>query len=121
MMIYRLDLVASLKRLMIYTNAVSHQIQFSIKENKLTILAEEVNCGNMATESIPCSYSGDEPLSIMFNVKILLDLLQNLSSDEITFEFSNVDENGKSNRAVVIIPKTNDDELITSLIMPIFS
>ncbi len=121
MTIYRLDLVASLKRLMAYTNAVSHQIQFSIKNNVLTILAEETNFGNMATESIPCSYLGDEPISIMFNVKILLDLLQNLNSDEISFQFSNVDENGKSNKAVVIIPKETDEEKITSLIMPIFS
>ena len=121
MTIYRLDLVASLKRLMIYTNAVSHQIQFSIEDNKLTILAEEVNCGNMAVETIPCSYRGTQPMSIMFNVKILLDLLQNIDFDEITFKFSDVDENGKSNKAVVISPNSGDDEKITSLVMPIYS
>lgn len=121
MTIYRIDLVASLKRLMIYTNAVSHQIQFSIETNKLTILAEETNCGNMAIETIPCSYRGDQPLSLMFNVKILLDLLQNIDSDEITFKFSDVDANGKSNRAAVILPQCPEDINITSLIMPIYS
>ena len=121
MTIYRLDLVASLKRLMIYTNAVSHQIQFSVDNNKLTILAEEVNCGNMAVETIPCSYRGSQSLSIMFNVKILLDLLQNVDFDEITFKFSDVDQSGKSNKAAVIVPNCGDEEKITSLIMPIYS
>lgn len=121
MTIYRLDLVASLKRLMVYTNAVSHQIQFSLEDNKLTILAEEVNCGNMAIETISCSFRGTHPLSIMFNVKILLDLLQNVDFDEITFKFSDVDENGKSNKAAVITPNSGAEEKITSLIMPIYS
>ena len=113
--INRMSLVTSLRRLLVYTNKTTHQIKLTLDGNEITVLAEDLNFNNNAQEKLACSYQGDPGFKIGFNAKLLMELLQNLQAEEITFHFS------QPNKAVVIVPTLSQpsEEDILVLIMPI--
>ena len=123
MYINRLELISSLKRLTNYTNGITFQIIFKITENNLELIAEDVNSENNANENISCTYKGNN-ISISFNIKYLLEILQNMSTEEITLDFSEPNGNSISNKSTVIKPVYEPDEEVQyntlALIMPIF-
>jgi len=112
--ISRMALLASLKRILIYTNKVTYQLKFTLQENNLVILAEDFNFDNKAKEQLPCIYEGRIDLEIGFSAKSLIELLQNMHSEEVDFYFSDI------NKATVIMPTEQEkDEDLLLLIMPI--
>jgi DNA polymerase-3 subunit beta len=113
-------LISSIKRLLIYANQISRQIQFTFEKSVLTLEAKELNVGNNAIEKIECTYDGVEPLIVTVNGRLLLDLIQNIDSATLIMKFSDVDEEHKSNNATIILPnEVKEGESILSLIMPI--
>jgi DNA polymerase-3 subunit beta len=114
LVINRLALLASLRRLLVYTNKITHQVKFTLAVDSLDILAEDFNFDNKAKELLDCEYQGEAGLEIGFNAKSLVEMLHNLNSDEVTFYFS------QPNKAAVIIPnKQEEGEDALLLIMPI--
>lgn len=109
----RQQLLSSLKRISIYANKTSQQIRFKLENNNLLISAEDVDFSNEAKENLPCDYDGDA-LEIGFNGKFLMEMLSNLNSDRVQFEFS------EPNRAALLYPhEAGGDEDVLMLVMPV--
>jgi DNA polymerase-3 subunit beta len=110
----RSSLTGALKRVSIYSNKATHQVRFKIAGSSLLISAEDIDFSNAANERLTCTYVGED-LEIGFNSKFLLDMLNNLESDEIDLEMS------APNRAGIITPskRENPSEDVLMLVMPV--
>lgn len=113
MTVERLELLNSLKRISIYSNKATNQVRFSISSTQLDISAEDVDYSNEASEKISCEYKGED-IAIGFSSKLMMEMLNNVSSNIIDLEMS------APNKAALIIPKTMEEgEDILMLIMPV--
>ena len=61
------------------------QIRLKITGNELNISAEDLDYSNKAEERLSCNYNGDD-IQIGFNSRFLVEMLSNLSSDEVKLE-----------------------------------
>lgn len=109
----RLGLIAILSRISGFSNQVSHTVQLSTTDNKLTVTAENRDYGKAAKECIDCTTEGD--MNMAFNGKHLMEILQRMSSDTAIITFT------EYNRAVLL--KDQDDKKSIKknlmLIMPV--
>jgi len=109
----RSDFQNSLKRIAIYANKTTNQVILNITESSLTVSAQDLDFSNEATEQLPCSYNG-EPLTIGFNAKFLIEMLNVLDTEEIKMELST------STRAGILHPtEVTEGEDILMLVMPV--
>lgn len=109
------DFQNSLKRNAIYANKTTNQVILNMAENSLTLSAQDLDFSNEATEQLPCSYEG-EPLTIGFNAKFLIEMLSNLNTDTVRFEFSDY------NKAGILLPsEAESNEELIMLIMPVMT
>lgn len=107
------QLRSSLKRISIYANKTSQQVRLKLENNNLLVSAEDVDFSNEAKENLPCDYEG-ESLEIGFNGKFLLEILDTLTCNTITMEFS------EPNRAALIYPYDDMKEKeVLILVMPV--
>jgi DNA polymerase-3 subunit beta len=114
MQIGRGDFLNSVRRVSIFSNKTTHQVRLKIAGAELQISAEDFDYSNKAEERLDCEYKGDD-LQIGFNSRFLIEMLNNLSCDEIKLSMS------LPNRAGIITPIGNVDkgEDITMLVMPV--
>lgn len=105
---------SSIKRVSIFANKSTHQVQLKMAGTELTISAEDLDFSNEANERLTCSYEGED-MEIGFNSRFLLEMLNNIDSGEIMVEMS------APNRAGIILPAEveNEDEEVLMLIMPV--
>ena len=102
----------SIKRVSIYANKTTRMVRLQLKESELNIFAEDMDFSNEATERLICNYKGED-MEIGFNAKYLMEILNNIDSEEISLEMST------PNKAVIILPSgTNKEENILMLLMP---
>tara|TARA_Y100000385_G_scaffold127624_1_gene132841 strand:+ start:4370 stop:5488 length:1119 start_codon:yes stop_codon:yes gene_type:complete len=108
------DLLNSIKRVSIYANKTTHQIRLSIKGSELQISSEDLDFANQAEERLSCQYQGED-MEIGFNSKFMIEMLNNIGSEEISLEMS------ASNRAGIILPLDGQDEgeETLMLVMPV--
>ncbi|MFB1013938.1 MAG: DNA polymerase III subunit beta [Bacteroidia bacterium] len=110
--INRQDFLNSVKRISIFGNKTTNQINVKITGSELTMSAEDIDLSNEAVERLGCDYAGED-MEIGFNSKLLIEMLQNISTPDIVIELST------PNRAGIILPNKNiDDENLLMLIMP---
>jgi DNA polymerase-3 subunit beta len=108
----RQDFLNSVKRISIFGNKTTNQINVKITGSELTIYAEDLDLSNEAVERLGCDYAGED-MEIGFNSKLLIEMLQNMSTPEIIMELST------PSRAGIILPSNNsNDEDLLMLIMP---
>lgn len=112
--ISRGQFLSSVRRVAIFSNKTTHQIRLKIAGAELNISAEDIDYSNKAEERLSCAYQGDD-MQIGFNSRFLLEMLNNLSSDEVTLEMS------LPNRAGILTPSDGLDEgeHVTMLVMPV--
>ena len=110
----RREILDSLRRVAIYANKTTHQLRIKITGNQLLVSAEDLEFSNEANEKISCEHDGAD-LEIGFNAKGLLELLDNLEADQITFLMD------APNKATIIAPtnKADEKEDIMLLVMPV--
>ncbi|GJM28873.1 MAG: DNA polymerase III subunit beta [Cyclobacteriaceae bacterium] len=109
----RLELLSSLKRIAIYANKTTHQVRLKVTGSEMLISAEDLDFSNEASERLSCEHDGED-IEIGFNAKFLLEMLGNITSKEITLQLS------APNRAGLILPSESDDnEDILMLVMPV--
>ena len=110
----RIGFLSSIKRVNIYSNKSTHQVRLKISGNELQISAEDVDSATRADERITCQYSGSD-MEIGFNSRFLVDMLNNLESDDIQMKLSD------PNRAGLLFPADGleEGEDILMLVMPV--
>ncbi|MGV3585591.1 MAG: DNA polymerase III subunit beta, partial [Adhaeribacter sp.] len=113
LVIDRYDLLSSIKRISIYSNKTTHQVRLRIAGSELHVSAEDLDFSNEANERLSCQYDGED-MEIGFNARFLIEMLNNIDSDEISLELST------PNRAGLLMPTSNDEsESILMLVMPV--
>lgn len=113
MSITRTDFLNSLKRIANYANKTTNQVKLEISDSSLTIEAEDLDFSNRATEQLPCYYDG-EAMTIGFNAKFLIEMLNTIGGDNVRIELSS------PNRAGILRTEEqapNEDLLM--LVMPV--
>lgn len=114
MVISRTQLLNSSRRVAIFANKSTHQIRLKIIGSELNISAEDVYTSSKAEERLTCNYNGDD-IQIGFNSKFLIEMLNNLQSDDVQLEMS------VPNRAGILTPVDGLDEgeKVTMIVMPV--
>lgn len=106
-------LLASARRVALYSSSTTHQVRFSLKKNELRIATEDIDFGGEAKEKMNCDYNGEE-LEMGFNSLYVIDILSHIDSDEVVFELSS------PVRAAIIAPSTQKEgENVLMLVMPV--
>lgn len=110
----RLQLLNSIKRVSIFSNKTTHQIKLKLAGAELSLSAEDLDFSNEANERLTCNYDGSD-LEIGFNSRFIVEMLNNLDSDEVKLSMS------EASRAGILTPvsKDNDNEDILMLVMPV--
>ena len=107
------ELLGSLRRVNIFANKSTHQVRFSIKGSELEVSSQDPDFANEARESLRCHYEGED-LDIGFNASLLLDVVNNVDTEELVFQLS------RPNTAGIIVPNLQEEgENILMLVMPI--
>ena len=105
--------LGSLNRVAIYANKTTHQVRLKISGSELNISSEDIDFANEAHERLTCQYDGDD-IEIGFNAKCLIEMLKNLSCEEVMLEMST------PNRAGLLLPQNGDEnEDVLMLVMPV--
>jgi DNA polymerase III subunit beta len=112
----RLSFQSAIKRVSIFSNKTTHQVQLKISGSELNISAEDLDFSNEANERLTCSYDGED-MEIGFNSRFLLEMLNNIDTTEINIKMS------QPSRAGLIMPvaSENENEEILMLIMPVMT
>lgn len=111
--VQRRDLLQSLRRIAIYANKTTNQVVLNIDDASLTIEAQDLDFANEATEQLTCQYEGT-PVTIGFNAKFIIEMLNVLETDEINLQLST------PNKAGIIVPgESPEDEELIMLVMPV--
>ncbi|MGC6470912.1 MAG: DNA polymerase III subunit beta [Flavobacteriales bacterium] len=110
----RIEFYNSIRRVGIFASKSTHQIRLKIAGTELHISSEDLDFSNEAFERLSCQYSGED-IEIGFNSKFLLEMLNNLDSEQINLEMS------APNRAGIIIPQdgVSENEDVLMLVMPV--
>ena len=113
--INRLELLQSLKRITVYGNRTTYQTSFHIEDNEMKIDTLDADFSNEAKEVLKCQYSND-PIDLTYNAKYLIDSLSNLEATEVRLALS------QPSRAAILTPKEDEiGENILMLVMPVMT
>ena len=105
--------LGSLNRVAIYANKTTHQVRLKINGSELNISSEDIDFANEAHERLSCQYDGED-IEIGFNARFLIEMLKNLSCEEVMLEMST------PNRAGLLLPQNGDEnEDVLMLVMPV--
>jgi DNA polymerase-3 subunit beta len=108
----RASLLSALRRVSIFSSQASNLIKLNLTYNQLLISAQDIDFSTSAEETMACQYEGDE-MSIGFKSVFLIDILNNISADEISLELAD------PSRAGVIVPVLQEEgEDLLMLLMP---
>ena len=108
------ELIEALRRVLPLGNATSELVKLTFTMGNVTISAEDASFSKSADESIDCDFASQE-LSIGFNGGYMMEILQNIDSDDVKVCLK------EPSRAGLFKPTNADEnEEYVSLLMPIF-
>jgi len=108
----RQSFLGALRRVSIFSSQASSLIKLGLEENTIVISAQDIDFSTSAEERLACDYAGT-PMSIGFKSTFLIDILSNISSDEVVVELAD------PSRAGVILPLEQEEgEDLLMLLMP---
>jgi DNA polymerase-3 subunit beta len=113
LLIDRVKLLNTVRRVSVFSNQASNLVRLSLKGNRLTVSAQDLDFATSAVEDMTCQYNGDE-LEIGFKSTFMVEILSNIQSTEVSIELSD------ASRAGLFIPfdKENENEDVLMLLMP---
>ncbi len=108
----RLMLLSALRRVSVFSSQASSLIKLRLNNNSIQISAQDIDFSTSAEETLSCQYAGND-LSIGFKSTFLIDILNNISAQEVVMELAD------PSRAGVIIPaEQEENEDLLMLLMP---
>jgi len=113
LLINRDSMIASVKRVSLFSNPISYQVKLRLGENKIDIYAQDIDFGGEAHESLNCVYTSSD-LEIAYNANYLLDTLRHIGTEEIKISLETSDGPG------LVFPKEQkENEELLMLVMPV--
>ena len=108
----RRGLQSALRRVLPFASESSQLIRFHIESGRFEVSSEDIDFSTSAKEQLSCEYNGS-PISIGFKGSSLMEILSNLTSDNIIIQLAD------PTRAGIIVPADQpENEYILMLIMP---
>ena len=108
----RQTFINALRRVSVFSPASSGLIKLRIQESQISISTQDIDFSTSANETLTCQYDGI-PMSIGFKANFLIDILNNIPSQEIVLQLAD------PSRAGVIVPAEQaQDENLLMLLMP---
>lgn len=109
----RVSFIGALRRVAIFSSQASSLVKLRLKDSSMNISAQDIDFSTSAEENLVCQYTGTD-MSIGFKSTFLIDILSNISSDEVVIELAD------PSRAGVIIPVEQEEgEKLLTLLMPV--
>lgn len=107
----RTSLISVLRRILVFASP-SALVKFRLDMSSINISSQDLEFGKSAEENILCDYSGT-PMRIAFKGSTLLELIQNIQSEDLSIQISD------PSRAGIILPaEQKENEKVLMLIMP---
>lgn len=110
MSIDRLSFYNTLKRVSVFSNQASNLVKLALTGNQLNISAQDIDFSISANERLSCQYEGED-MEIGFKSTFLIEILANLSSDDVVLEMSD------PTRAGILVPAESDNESEDTLML----
>lgn len=108
----RRGMQSALRRVLPFASESSQLIRFHIESGRFEVSSEDIDFSTSAKEQLSCEYNGS-PISIGFKGSSLMEILSNLTSDNIIIQLAD------PSRAGIIVPAEQpENEDILMLIMP---
>jgi DNA polymerase-3 subunit beta len=109
----RVELYNSLKRVAVFSNQASNLVKLQMTGNQIMVSAQDIDFSISGYERIKCQYDGED-IEIGFKSVILLEIIANLSSEEVVIELAD------PTRAGLFLPGAaeNESEDLLMLLMP---
>lgn len=108
----RISFLNALKRVSVFSNPNSCLVKLHLKDSLITVFAQDIDFSTSAEESITCQFDGAE-LSIGFKVTNLIEILGNISTEDVVLELVDASHAG------LILPSKNDENVdLLMLLMP---
>lgn len=109
----RVEFYNSLKRVSVFSNQASNLVKLQYTGNQMMISAQDIDFSISAYERVKCRYEGED-MEIGFKSVFLLEILANLSSQDVHIELAD------PTRAGLFLPADNDNsnEDLLMLLMP---
>ena len=109
----RVEFYTTLKRVSVFANQASNLVRLKLTQSELIVSAQDIDFANSAVETIKCQYEG-QPMEIGFKSTFLVEILSNLSSEDVKMKLSD------PSRAGLLLPaeKEVDYEDVLMLLMP---
>ncbi len=113
LLIDRVDFYTTLKRVSVFANQASNLIRLKMTPSQLIVSAQDIDFAISGVETINCEYTGPD-MEIGFKSTFLIEILSNLSSEDVKMKLSD------HSRAGLLLPaeKELEAEDILMLLMP---
>jgi DNA polymerase III subunit beta len=107
------DFQSALRRVSIFSNKSTNQVALTISGSELQLTAQDVDFSFEGNERMKCRYDGED-ITIAFNAKFLIEVLNAADSDEVKMELST------PTKAGILKPvETEENEELLMLVMPL--
>lgn len=110
----RQSFITTLRRASFFASKSTNQIRLSITGQELFVDAEDIDFAHESRQRLSCNYDGED-MEIGFNSRFLVEMLNNLNTENIRLEMS------APNRAGILRPveQENAAEDVLMLVMPV--
>src|SRR5947199_4125670 len=113
MVVAKPDFQSALRRVSVFSNKSTNQVALNISGSELQLAAQDVDFSFEGNERMKCQYDGED-ITIAFNARFLIEMLNAADSDEIRLELST------PTKAGIIKPtEMENNEDVMMLVMPL--
>lgn len=113
MTVGKTDFQSALRRVSIFSNKSTNQVALQINGSELQLMAQDVDFSFEGNERMKCQYDGED-ITIAFNARFLIEMLNAADSDEVRVELST------PTKAGLLKPTEKDEEEdLLMLVMPL--
>jgi len=107
------DFQSALRRVSVFSNKSTNQVVLSISGSELGLAAQDIDFSFEGNERMKCQYDGED-LTIAFNARFLIEMLNAADSEEVRIELST------ATKAGILKPTEKDEEEdLLMLVMPL--
>jgi DNA polymerase-3 subunit beta len=113
MVVMKSDFQQALRRVSIFSNKSTNQVALTITGSQLQLAAQDIDFSFEGNERMACQYTGED-MSIAFNAKFLIEMLNAADTQEVVLELSS------STKAGILKPtEQGEGEDLMMLVMPL--